>query len=115
MERLGQVNSAGMESLTTERSRQRFGAFRIPEHIFVVNCIGIPVTGTISSLGNLGFSRLRKHGPNDGITLLADWIFPSGVTVVELAATISCLMLKGRDYRSLNEHNHPLDRTKVRE
>jgi hypothetical protein len=73
-----------MESLTTERSRQRFDAFRIPEHILVVNYIGIPVTGSISSLGNLGFSSLRKYGPNDGITLLSDSIFPSGVTVVEL-------------------------------
>lgn len=84
VERLGKVNSAGMESLATERSRRRFEAFRIPEHIFVVNYIGIPVTGSISSLGNLGFSSLRKYGPNDGITLLADSIFPSGLTVVEL-------------------------------
>jgi len=92
VERLGQVNSAGMESLTTERSRQRFDAFRIPEHICVVNYIGIPVTGSISSLGNLGFSSLRKYGPNDGITLLSDSIFPSGVTLVEL----------GRDHFLLN-------------
>jgi hypothetical protein len=71
---VGQVDSAGMESLTTERSRQRFDAFRIPEHIFVVNYIGIPVTGSVSSLGNLGFSSLRKYGPNDGISLLSDSI-----------------------------------------
>lgn len=81
---IGKVDIAGMESLTTERSRRRFEAFRVPAHVLVVNYIGIPVTGSISSLGDLGFFSLGKYGPNDGITLLSDSIFPGGVTLAEL-------------------------------
>ncbi len=90
---IGKVNAAGMESLTTGRSRQRFDAFRIPEHVLVVNYLGIPVTGSISSLARIGFSQLRSYGPNDGIALLSDSIFPGGATLAEL----------GRDHFLLGE------------
>ncbi len=83
-ELVGKVDVAGMESLTTERSRRRFNAFRIPEHVLVVNYFGIPLTGSISSLAGLGFFHLQKYGPNDGITLLPDSILPGSVTLVEL-------------------------------
>jgi hypothetical protein len=91
-ELVGQVDEAGMESLTTERSRQRFASFRVPEHVLVVNYLGIPVTGSISSLAGLGFFYLKKYGPSDGVTLLPDAIFPRGVTLAEL----------GRDHFLLN-------------
>jgi hypothetical protein len=90
---VGKVNVAGMESLTTGRSRQRFDAFRIPEHVLVVNYLGIPLTGSISSLGRLGFSQLKNYGPNDGIALLSDSIFPRGVTLADV----------GRDHFLLTE------------
>ena len=83
-ELVGKVDVAGMESLTTERSRRRFNALRIPEHVLVVNYFGIPLTGSISSLAGLGFFHLQKYGPNDGITLLPDSILPGSVTLVEL-------------------------------
>jgi hypothetical protein len=90
---IGKVNVAGVESLTTKRSRQRFDSFRIPQHLLVVNYVGIPLTGSISSLGRIGFVPLRNHGPNDGITLLSDSIFPGGVTLADL----------GRDHFLLND------------
>ena len=93
-ERVGEVNIAGMESLTTKRSRQRFDSFRIPEQVLVVNYLGIPLSGSISSFARTGFSHLRKHGPNDGIALLSDLIAPGGVTLAEL----------GRDHFLLDEH-----------
>jgi len=37
-----------------------------------------------SSWARRGFAPLSKYGPNDGILLLADMIFPAAVTVVEL-------------------------------
>ena len=92
-ELIGKVDPAGMESLTTARSRERYAGFRIPEHVLVVNYLGIPVTGSISSLGRIGFSQLKSYGPNDGIGLLADAIYPEGVTLVEL----------GRDHFLLGE------------
>jgi hypothetical protein len=56
----------------------------VPEDVLVVNYIGVPVTGSVSSLGGRGFYYMKKFGPNDGITLLPDALFPGGVTVVEL-------------------------------
>lgn len=81
---VGAVDKAGMESLTTERSRRRFQSFRVPAHVSVVNYFGIPLSGNVSSWARPGFGVLAKHGPNDGILLLADMIFPGALTVAEL-------------------------------
>ena len=91
---VGKVDVAGRESITTARSRQRFDSFRIPEHVLVVNYFGIPVSGSISFLARRGFFPMRKHGPNDGVLLLSDMIFPGGVTLAEL----------GSDHFLLNDH-----------
>ena len=80
----GEVDVAGRESLTTARSRQRFDSFHIPEHVLVVNYFGIPVSGSISLMLRRSFFPLRKYGPNDGVLLLPDMIFPGGVTLTEL-------------------------------
>jgi hypothetical protein len=83
---VGKVDVAGRDSITTARSRERFDSFRIPEHVLVVNYFGIPVSGSISFLARRGFFPLRKHGPNDGLLLLSDMIFPGGVTLAELGS-----------------------------
>jgi hypothetical protein len=81
---VGEVDVAGEESLTTQRGRRRFDSFHIPKHVLVVNYLGIPVTGTISFWGRRTFNSLRKHGPNDGVSLLSDMIIPGGVTLADL-------------------------------
>ena len=83
---VGKVDPAGMESLTVARSRERFDSFRIPKHILVVNYFGIPTVGSVSFLARRGFFLLRKHGPNDGLMLLADMIFPGGVTLTQVGS-----------------------------
>ena len=93
--KLGQVNLAGVDSLTTERSRRRFDALHVPAHVLVVNYLGIPLTGSLSSWSRPGFSHLRNFGPNDGFLLLSDMIFPGGVTLAEL----------GRDHFLLDERD----------
>jgi hypothetical protein len=80
----GEIDVAGRESLTTARSRRRFDSFRIPEHVFVVNYFGIPVIGSVSFMLRRAFFPLRKYGPNDGVLLLSDMVFPGGVTLTEL-------------------------------
>jgi len=90
---IGQVDAAAVESLTTERSRRRFDSFRVPPHILVVNYFGIPLTGGLSSWSSPGFAQLKKFGPNDGLLLLADMIFPGAVTLAML----------GRDHFLLDE------------
>jgi hypothetical protein len=83
---VGKIDAAGRDSITTTRSRPRFDSFRIPEHVLVVNYLGIPVSGSISFLARRGFFQLRKHGPSDGVVLLSDTIFPGGVTLAELGS-----------------------------
>ena len=83
---VGDLDDAGMDSMTTARSRQRFDSFRIPEHVLVVNYFGIPVSGSISFWMRRSYFPMRKYGPNDGNVLLPDMIFPGGVTLVELGA-----------------------------
>lgn len=90
---LGQVDAAGVDSLGTQRSRERFSGFRIPSHVLVVNYIGIPLTGSVSRLAQSGFLRLRAYGPNDGVSLLSDLIVPDRLTLAEL----------GRDHFLLDE------------
>ena len=89
----GEVDPIGVESLTTVKSRQRFSTFRIPESVLIVNYIGIPLTGTISSWSEESYRTLQPYGPNDGLSLLADLLMPGGVTVAEV----------GRDHFLLGE------------
>ena len=83
---VGKIDPAGRESITTARSRQRFNSFHLPEQVLVVNYFGIPVSGSISFLARRGFLSMLKHGPNDGVVLLSDTIFPSGVILAELGS-----------------------------
>ena len=80
----GEIDPVGVESLTTEHSRKRFATFHVPEHILIVNYLGIPLTGTISSWAKEEFIQLQKYGPNDGLSLLTDLIMPGGVTLAEM-------------------------------
>ena len=91
---VGKVNLSGRESMMTALSRQRFNSFHVPEHVLVINYFGIPVTGSISFLARRGFFPLQKHGPNDGVLLLSDMIFPGGITLAEL----------GSDHFLLSDH-----------
>lgn len=83
---VGKVNPAGVESMSVARSRQRFESFRIPEHVLVVNFFGIPLSGSVSFRARRGFFPMQKYGPNDGMVLLADMIFPGGITVAEVGS-----------------------------
>ena len=91
---IGKVNLGGRESMMTALSRQRFHSFHVPEHVLVVNYFGIPVSGSISFLARRGFFPLQKYGPNDGVLLLSDMIFPGGITLAEL----------GSDHFLLSDH-----------
>ncbi len=75
---------ASIESMTTYRSRARFSTLQIPKHVLVINYVGIPLSGDITKLAKDGYEDLRREGPNDGLTLITDEIFPGGMTVVEL-------------------------------
>jgi hypothetical protein len=83
---VGKVNPAGVESMSVARSRQRFESFHVPQHVLVVNFFGIPLSGSVSFRARRGFFPMQKYGPNDGMVLLADMIFPGGITLAELGS-----------------------------
>jgi hypothetical protein len=83
---MGKVDAAGTESMATPRSRRRFGSFRVPKHVLVINYFGIPVLGSVSFLARTSYLPLRKYGPNDGTVLLPDMVYPGGVTLTELGS-----------------------------
>lgn len=77
---------AGMTSMATERSRQRLEGARLPASIAVVNVVAVPVSGTVSLTVRPGYEILKRYGPNDGVVLLADTVWPGGVNVISLGS-----------------------------
>jgi len=73
----------GLVSLTTKSRRPIFEVLRIPARILVLNYVGVPLSGSVTAQARDGYEDLRRLGPNDGLTLLADEIMPGGVTIIE--------------------------------
>ncbi|MBN1550846.1 hypothetical protein JW979_05240 [bacterium] len=72
---------AGLESVTSKRSRKRFEHLRFPDHLLIINYLGIPLSGNINKPGWKGYLNLRHGGPNDGRTYLLDAIIPGAITI----------------------------------
>lgn len=82
----GGWNWAGLASMATEPSRERLEGARLPDSIAVVNVVAVPVSGSVGLTVRRGYEILRRHGPNDGVVLLADTVWPGGINVVALGA-----------------------------
>jgi len=79
-------NWAGLASMATAPSRSRIEGASIPKSLAVLNLVAIPVSGSVGSRVFLGYEILRRHGPNDGVVLLADTVWPGGANIVALGA-----------------------------
>ena len=77
------VDFRSLPGLTTAASRARMNGIRLPRHILVVQYVGAPLSGDISDDVRGRYTYLRKYGPNDGLTLLADELVPHGITILE--------------------------------
>jgi len=75
-----------LESLATGPSRRRLDGRRMPETITVLNIVAVPVSGSVGYQVYGGYQVLRPHGPNDGVVLLADTVWPNGLNLVALGA-----------------------------
>jgi len=73
----------GIPGLTTTASQARMEGIRIPDRIMIVEYIAVPLSGDIYGGVRGRYVRLRKGGPNDGLTLLADELLPNGIAVIE--------------------------------
>src|SRR5262245_9312319 len=83
---LSRWNWDALESLETGRSRRRLETLRLPETVTVLNVVAVPVSGTVGYQVYPGYQVLSAHGPNDGVVLLADTVWPRGINVVALGA-----------------------------
>ncbi len=74
----------GLRSMMTAPSIERFESLAVPEHVLVLPFIAVPLSGQVSSTLWIRYHRLRRYGPNDGQSLLADELIPGGFPVLEL-------------------------------
>jgi len=77
------LGTEAIPSMATAPRRARFAELRVPPQILVVNYIGAPLTTDLRPEVWGDWEVIAPHGPNDGLTLLADAIVPQGITVVE--------------------------------
>ncbi|MGH6942883.1 MAG: hypothetical protein ACREH6_01515 [Geminicoccaceae bacterium] len=76
--------SDSIASLTTTRSIERFAHQTIPDHILIVNFVGIPLSGDISPGAEFGYLRTSAAGPNDGLAPILDEIAHGGQTILQV-------------------------------
>ena len=76
--------AGSIASLTTERSRARFAQQTIPEHVLLVNFVGVPLSGHISPGAEFGYARTRPVGPNDGLTAIVDELAHGGPAILQI-------------------------------
>lgn len=76
----------GLTSITTTPSRERLAGARIPDSVAVLNVVAVPVSGTVSRRLYGSYKLMRPYGPNDGVVLLADAVWPGGTNLVALGS-----------------------------
>lgn len=74
----------GMRSMSTRLRRAALPELRVPEHVVVVNHVPLPLSGHVSRRARGGYEWMRSLGPNDGLALTLDEIFPGAATLVEI-------------------------------
>ncbi len=72
------------QSLSMANSRRRFKSLNLPEGLWVLNYIGLSLSGKISHFAEDSYAMLRQYGPNDGLTLLPDSIVPGSQSIIAL-------------------------------
>lgn len=73
-----------IESMATLRSIKRADRVALPADIIIMNYVGIPLSGQVTERARLGYSLLRKDGPNDGLTQIVDEIPVASITVADI-------------------------------
>ena len=81
---LEKIDFRSLPGLTTKASRARMKSISLPPKILVVQYVAVPLSGDIADDVRGRYSYLRKYGPNDGLTLLADELVPHGITIAEV-------------------------------
>jgi len=73
-----------IENLSTDTRREVFRQLRFPEHVLMLQYVGVPLSGHIAGYVQGRYEELRDLGPNDGLTLLADQLVAGGIVVTDV-------------------------------
>jgi len=73
-----------VEDLSTKRRREVFAQLEFPEHILMLQYVGVPLSGQIAEYVEGRYNDLKQLGPNDGLTLLADELVEGGVVITDI-------------------------------
>ncbi len=57
---------------------------RLPAHLLTLQYVGAPLSGQVPPWSRGRYCALSPHGPNDGLTLLADELLAGGLVVTDL-------------------------------
>jgi hypothetical protein len=68
-------------SMTTQASEARLAKETIPDHVMIINYVGIPMSGDVTEAAQFGYTRMRSDGPNDGLTPVVDKLAHGGRTI----------------------------------
>ncbi len=73
---------AGLESLRIGTESSVGVPGEISNTVFILNYLGVPLSGSVGRRARSGYRQLRDFGPNDGLMLLSDDNLAPGPTVV---------------------------------
>jgi hypothetical protein len=72
-----------LKSMSRSETKRRMAKLPpIRKNIFIVNYIGIGLSGSLSDLSIDGYKAMSDYGPNDGLALISDMIAPNSVTIL---------------------------------
>ena len=78
-------NYSDLKSLSVNESKLRFEQIVLPSEVTIINYVGIPFSGDITPFAEKFYPILKKLGPNDGMTLIADALAP-GYTILAIGS-----------------------------
>jgi hypothetical protein len=73
-----------LENLSTIVRRPIFDRLRLPPNVLMLQYVGAPLSGHVRDETRSRYRILRRLGPNDGLTLLADELIAGGFVVTEV-------------------------------
>lgn len=78
------LNPNVIRNLSTLERRSVFERLTFPEHVLMIQYVGVPLSGHVHEDVRGRYDALGKIGPNDGLTLLVDEIIPGGGVITDI-------------------------------
>ncbi|MCP1726352.1 hypothetical protein J2T60_000317 [Natronospira proteinivora] len=75
-----------LRSMRTDRSQDRLSASQLPEDLFILNYVAVPMRAQVSPAAQERHRYLARYGPSDGLAPLWKTKVYQGVTMVEPGA-----------------------------